>query len=273
MKNTIKNIFIALIAVPLLTVSFSSCEDDDDDIETRIIEKTVEPTKYNLSINMVNKVNGNDLIMNTTNKPYTNEAGQAFNVTRLRYLISDIAFHKADGSCFTIDEYHFVDESDASTFVFNPTTKVPEGVYTSISFNFGFDLEDNQTGIYADLNSPGVNFQWPVAFGGGYHFMQLEGNYDSSGTDRSFLTHMGTAMNITPRDTTFEDNHFEAKPMNSAITISGDSSFDIEMNVEEWYKTPYTWDFNVYPRMIMPRYDPQRKLNLNGPSVFTVTIP
>lgn len=271
MKNSIKNLLIALIAVPLFSISFTSCEDEDDEIETMIIEKTVEPERYNLTINMVNKANGNDVVLNTTDMPYINEAGQSFKITRLRYLISDIAFHKADGSCFTIDEYHFVDATDTTTFVFNPTTAVPEGEYTSISFNFGFDLEDNQTGIYADLNS--ASFGWPTPLGGGYHFMQLEGIYDSSGTERTFLTHMGTARNNTVTPTTFEDNHFEAKPVNSAITISGDRAFDIEMNVEEWYTNPYTWDFNAYPRMLMPRYDPQRKLNLNGPSVFTVNIP
>lgn len=271
MKKSIKNLLIALIAVPLISISFTSCEDEDDEIETRIVEKIVEPDKYNLTINMVNKVNGNDLVLNTTNLPYSNEAGQDFKVTRLRYLISDIAFHKADGSCFTIDEYHFVDATDSTTFVFSPTTAVPEGEYTSISFNFGFDLENNVSNIYADLNS--VSFKWPEMLGGGYHFMQLEGVYDSSGTERTFLTHMGTARNMNVTPTTYEDNHFEAKPANSAITIAGDRAFDIEMNVEEWYKNPYTWDFNVYPRGIMPQYDPQRKLNLNGPSVFTVNIP
>lgn len=270
MKNTIKNTLIALIAVPLFTVSFSSCEDDDDEVETIIVEKVVEPNTHSITINMVNKVNGNDLVMNTSNKPYMNKKGQSFNVTKLRYLISDIAFHKADGSCFTIDEYHLVDASDNGTLVFNPTTKVPEGDYTSITFKFGFDREDNQAGVYADLNS--ANWNWPMMLGNGYHYMQLEGLYDSSGVDRGFATHMGTARNLTPTDTTFEDNHFVAKPANSAISISGDKSFDIVMNVEQWYEDPYTWDFHVYALRIMPIYDAQRKLNLNGPSVFTVNI-
>ena len=41
------------------------------------------------------------------------------------------------------------------------------------------------------------------------------------------------------------------------------------MNVEQWFEGPYEWDFNVYNAPLMPVYDAQRKLNLNGPSVFT----
>jgi hypothetical protein len=273
-----KNILIALIAIPLFSISLTSCEDDDDEIETITIETivrdtvtTTDSTKFHqVDINLKNMVNGTDLAMNTSTKPYTNNMSQPFNVTRLRYLISDVSFHKADGSCFTINEYHLVDASDTTTLIYSPTVKVPGGDYTSISFNFGFDAEDNQEGVYADLNT--ANWNWPMMLGGGYHFMQFEGKFDTSGVEGGFATHMGTARNNTVTPTTFEDNHFEAKPANSAITVSTDRSFDIIMNLEQWYEAPYNWDFKVYNLPIMPIYDAQRKLNLNGPSVFTVNI-
>ena len=44
------------------------------------------------------------------------------------------------------------------------------------------------------------------------------------------------------------------------------------MDILEWYENPYTWDFNIYNAPIMPVYDAQRKLNLNGPTVFSVNI-
>lgn len=270
MKNKFKTALIALIALPLLSLFLVSCEDDEPKIETKIVKELVDPTRYAISIDMKQKVNGNDLVLNTANKPYTTKNGEAFNVTKLRYLISDITFNKADGSSFTINEYHLVDISNSTTLQFNPTTKVPAGEYTSISFNFGFDREDNITNGYSDLTT--VLWNWPMPLGGGYHFMQLEGKFDSLGTEKGFATHMGTARNITPTDTTFEDNHFVAKPIASAITIDGEKSFSIIMNVEQWYENPYTWDLNKYGLMIMPKYDAQRKLNLNGPSVFTVEI-
>jgi hypothetical protein len=278
MKTKFKNILIALIAIPLFSISLNSCEDDDDEIETITIETIVRDTVtitdstkfYQVDINLKNMVNGVDLVMNSTNKPYTNSLNQPFNVTRLRYLISDISFHKADGSCYTIKEYHFVDATDNATLMFSPISKVPEGDYSSISFKFGFDSEDNQDGTYADLNS--ANWNWPMMLGGGYHFMQFEGKFDTSNVEGLFATHMGTARNNTVSPTTFEDNHFVAKPAASAISIANDRSFDIIMNLEQWYEAPYDWDFKVYSLPIMPIYDAQRKLNLNGPSVFTVNI-
>lgn len=277
-KTQITKTFIALLAI---SFSFVACEDDDE-IETRIVDRivtktdtvkvtdTLVPQKYAVQINFKNMVNGNALQMNTSNKPYTNEQGQNFNVTKLRYMISDVAFHKADGSCFTIDEYHLVDASDANTLVWDPMTRVPEGDYSSISFTFGFDKEDNVSNQYPDLNT--AIWNWPAMLGGGYHFMQLEGKFDTSGVEGGFATHMGMARNNTVSPTTFEQNYFESKPMNSAITIPDSSSFDIIMHIEEWYKNPYTWDFKVYNQPIMPIYDAQRKLNLNGPSVFTIEI-
>lgn len=263
-----------LIMVAFFLLPMSSCNGDDEDpvIETRIVEKSV--STYPLTINMKQKVNGTDLQLNTTNKPYTNSLNQSFNVSRLRYLISDVTFHMENGNSFVIDGYHFVDIANPATFTYTPSTKVPAGTYNKISFKFGFDRIDNAQN-YPELNS--VSWGWPSGIagtpnlGGGYHFMQLEGMYDSSATvAKRFLTHMGTARSIVGTDTTFEDNHFVAYPTITPITVDGNLEFDLVMNVEQWYQNPYEWDFNVYNIMIMPNYNAQRKLNLNGPSVFTI---
>ncbi|MAY84779.1 MAG: hypothetical protein CMP59_11670 [Flavobacteriales bacterium] len=270
-KSSLK--LIALFIASSAMLSLGSCEDDEEPaIERVFVEKEV-PT-YNATFRMSQKANGMDLQMSTAGKPYTNEAGQDFNVTRLRYLISDITFHMDNGSSFTIDGYHFVDASDSSTFTYAPTAEIPAGTYEMVSFKFGFDRFDNISGAYPDLNA--LSWAWPSGIGGtpnlggGYHFMQLEGNYDSLGVEKRFLTHMGTARNNNVTPTTYEDNHFVAYPTISPLTVDGDFELNIVMNVEQWYEDPYQWDFNVYNVMIMPNYDAQRKLNLNGPSVFTI---
>lgn len=271
MITLIKTKHLALLAFPLLASTFVACEKEEDDpiIETRIVEK--DPPRYSATINFEEVANNISVQLNTADKPYTNAKGQDFNITRLRYLISDITFHKADGNSFTIDEYHLVNLSIPETKTFKPETKVPAGEYTSVSFTFGFDQEDNQAN-YPDLNI--ANWAWPGDgsmmgnLGGGYHFMQLEGLYDSSGVSKGFATHMGTARNITGSDTTFEANHFSSRLDSSAITISGNFGFTMVMQVEQWYENPYEWDFNVYNSKIMPIYDAQRKLYVNGPSVF-----
>ena len=220
-------------------------------------------------LNYYIKYHFNDIFDTGKNKPFQNKKGQRFNVSRLRYLISDITFHKSNGSSFLVDEYHFVDLADNSTLTFTPTTKIPGGCYSAISFTFGFDSIANAS-IYPDLNT--VNWNWPMMLGGGYHYMQLEGKYDSLGVDRFFATHMGKARNLSTTPTSFEDNSFTAQPTNSAININGNFSFDIIMNVEQWYENPFEWDFTLWNAPIMPIYDAQKRLNENGPSVFTVKI-
>lgn len=264
LKSTFKT--VSLIAFSSLFIIACECDD----------EGTTPLNEYQATINLTQFVDGNALVMNTTDFRYTNAMGQQYNVSRLQYLISDITFHRTNGTSFIIEDYHYLDLDDPSTTVYTPTIKVPEGDYSSISFTFGFDEEDNQTGAYADLNTVGWN--WPTStntmfgdLGGGYHFMRLEGDYlDSAGSIAQFRHHMGTARDTSTNPFTFVANHFEAQLANSSITVNGDFSFDIEMNIEEWYQNPTNWDLNVYNAPIMPIYGAQRLLNTNGPSVFTI---
>ena len=272
MKSIFKSHLLALLFVPFLSIGFVACEDDDDSSSSGggIICNASDSGLYNATIHMKQLANNLTVSLRSDDvKPYSNERGQSFNISRLRYLISDITFHKSDGSSFQIEEYHFVDLADTSTLTFTPSTQIPGGCYSSISFTFGFDSTDN-SGIYPDLNT--VNWNWPMMLGGGYHYMQLEGTYDSVGVDKFFATHMGTARNQNTTPTTFEDNSFIAQPANSAISVNADIDFDITMNVEQWYEDTFQWDFTVWNVPIMPIYDAQIRLNENGPTVFTITV-
>jgi len=265
--NKLKLTLVNFITI-LFVFGFYSCEDDDD-AQTPIVNPPVVSVPYQATINFKHMVNDQVLQMNLANKPYTNKMGQKFNVDRLRYLISDIEFVKADGNSFLIDEYHFVDATIDSTLTFTPNTKVPSGIYTSIRFKFGFDTTDNIDRAYPELTI--ANWDWPAMLGGGYHFMQLEGKYeDSTGAEQVYKTHMGTARDMSTTPPTFEDNHFMAKPSASSIGITSDFSFDIVMNIEQWYEDPVEWDFHKWNFPVMPIYEAQRALNQNGPSVFSI---
>lgn len=267
--KSIKNI-VKLSFVFFLALSFFACESDD-------AEDNVTPAppssnnSYSATVNLSQMVNGAALQMNTANLPYTTAMGQSFNVSKVQYLVSDITFNKADGSSFTIEEYHYVDLTDQSSLEFSPTTKIPEGTYSSISFTFGFDGDDNVDGQYTDLNTVGWN--WPTMLGGGYHFMRLEGNYIDSLADTSeFKTHMGTARDMSSGTAVFEENHLNVVLPNSAVTVDNNITLDLTMNIEKWYTTPNDWDFNTWNAPIMPIYDAQKALNANGADVFEVSI-
>ena len=267
MKSTMKKFLLAGLLLPALIIGFTGCEDDDDGGDD---PKPKPQTKsYSATINMTQVVDGAAFMLsnNTSNMPYTNASGQDYNVSRLQYLISDVTFNKVGGGSTTIEGYHYVDLDSTSTLTYTPSMQIPEGDYESISFTFGFDEQDN-AGNYPELNF--LNWNWPGMLGGGYHFMRLEGDYDSSGTTKIFRTHMGTARNNTVTPTTFEANHFDVVLANSAFTVDTTFSFDLKMDVAQWYENTYQWDFNVYNAPIMPIYDAQKRLNENGPTVFSI---
>lgn len=273
MKYLSKNSFLSYGLIALFSINILSCKDDDEVGDL----VSVAPTgSSSVTINMKQFVNGSALEMNTMNFPYTNALNQNYKVTMLQYLVSDFTFHKSDGSFVTLDnEYQLVDLSDSSSLVFTPSTKVPNGDYSSISFTFGFDAEDNVNSTnYPDLN---LNWIWPSDpnsmfgnLGGGYHFMRLEGNYTSGMNSGEFKTHMGTARNTSTTPYSFVQNYLDITLANSDIKVRSDFSFDLEMNIEEWYQNPVTWDFEVWNAPIMPVYEAQRALNSNGANVFTI---
>lgn len=276
MKNSLIHRSSTYIALFALTLGLAACSDDDD---AGSVVTPAPAASYSATINMSQKANGNDLVMNTTDLPYTTPMGQRFKVTKMQYLISDITFHKTDGSSFTIEEYNYLDLATNAGLTFSPTTKVPKGDYSSISFTFGFDKEDNTSGAYSDLNTVGWN--WPSNpssmfgdLGGGYHFMRLEGDYIDNMNDTSkFKTHMGTARDTSSTPFTYVDNHITVTLANSAISVNDNFSMTLVMNIEKWYGNQVMWDFNTWNAPIMPTFAAQRALNSNGVDVFTVTIP
>lgn len=267
--KTITKLLIAGIFLPAIIIGFTGCEDDD----TNDAPTQAQKNNYLVSINMKQVVAGAALELNTPNKPYTNKKGQTYRVSRLQYLISDITFNKVGGGAITFEGYHYVELADTNTLVYQLSEKIPEGDYSSIGFTFGFDEEDNINNAYADLNI--LNWNWPTSgmfgdLGGGYHYMRLEGNYDSLGKEKIFKTHMGTARNNSTTPAIFENNHLSIELANSEITVSKDLSFDLVMDINQWYENTYEWDFNIYNAPIMPIYDAQKRLNENGSTVFSI---
>jgi hypothetical protein len=206
---------------------------------------------------------------------YINSYGNQHSITKLRYLISDIALHKPNGDSILIDGYNFTDLAGGTGLVYTPTQKIPDGVYSSVSFTWGFDETDNVSGIYTDLNA--ASWSWPAMLGGGYHFMQFEGMFiDDTAATRGFAYHNGIAREITAvPDTIYHANHFRVK-MNAGSTfgINNDvnTSIELKMNIAEWFKNTYQWDLNVYGPMLMPNYNAQLRMNENGRSVFDFDV-
>ena len=114
-----------------------------------------------------------------------------------------------------------------------------------------------------------VSMAWPDGNqGGGYHYMKLEGTYDSLGIDsisKNYNIHTGGIMG-NPHD-------FNVTFNNSAFTINEDGlSFEIVMDINEWFTSPHDYDFADYGHMIMMDTTAQMQLKANGSSVFSIFV-
>ena len=249
-----------LTIISLVSIILVSCE---------------KPTKTNLTINFSHTVEGANL---TTNKMiYTNDAGENYNVQTLKYLISDITLHAENGSSLVLDEVHFIDISDESTFSFT-YNDVPNNNYTSISFDMGLDTLKNGD---QDLEEPLFQWkyinedfhstmEWPLTMsdmdmGGGYHYMKLEGDFNDSLS--GYGTHTGGAMGM--------DYSFNNIDGISLIVTDDLGNVDVNINMEinNWYRTPNQIEFSTYGMGIMGNMQMQMDLKENGMrDVFSISV-
>ncbi len=245
-----------LLSILALSFLFSACGSDDDNTTAEVdvnfkFSQTFDGTSFTAE----------DL----SSTVYTNEMGHELTISSLRYLISKMVLTNSEGETFPVGDYHLVDVSEAETLSLNPNVSIPEGNYT-LSFIYGFDEEDNEDGVYPDLNS--VSWNWPSMVGGGYHFLQMDGNYDVNTEPAPFNFHNGTAR---VSEGVFEQN-FVPVNLTNTLTLSEGSTINIQMDIAEWFKNPYTWDLNIYSTNLMPNYDAQKLMQQNAATVFSAVI-
>ena len=198
---------------------------------------------------------------------FTNANGEKLSIERLRYLISKITLTHEDGNTTVLDGYHLIDLEKPETLSFSIPKNIALGSYSKVSMTFGFDQEDNQDGIYPDLNSASWNV--PGMLGGGYHFMQFDGKFiDQTGAIVNFNFHAIRAVDRSnPENLTFQNTFFEISL--GTLSIQDQSQIEVQMNIAEWFKNPNLWDLNVLRTKLMPNFEAQIKISQNGRSVFS----
>ncbi len=180
--NTKRILSIALFSAIFAT----SCKKDDD--------PTYNPNvKADLTVEFDNVVGSSDLALNTGS--YTNAAGETFNVTKLKYYVSNFVLTRTDGTVYTVpqdDSYFLVDESDESTH--EPLLSIPEGEYATISFLVGVDSTRSTMDLShrtGDLDPAGVGADMYWTWNSGYIFFKMEGTSSASPMGGDFMYHIG----------------------------------------------------------------------------------
>jgi hypothetical protein len=150
--------------------------------------------KAPITLEFDNIVGGADLQLNTGS--YTNESGEQFKVSMLRYFVSNIVFTNVNGSKYIVPQdssYFLIDESKPSTLM--TSIKIPEGEYSKLEFVLGVDSLRNtkdlsqRTGVL-DPTGEASGMYW--SWNSGYIFFKMEGNSPSSKlTNNVFQYHIG----------------------------------------------------------------------------------
>lgn len=243
-----KNLKLFAFLLGALTMLFTmSCSED------------ATPGSVNLLFDQ--NVDGEELVLET--KAYQSSAGHPFYVHRLKYYISEITLHNKNGSAVEFENIHYRDLADENTRLLN-LGEVSEGEYNRISFTFGLEEVINIDGGLPNTQT-NVNMEWPIPGDQGYHYMKLEGRYDSLGTGvlKNFNLHTGAARG--------NQNYIEMSLPLTEFNINDNTwSIMLEMDLAEWLKNPNTYDFNEFGPMIMMNQNAQEILKENGKTVFSV---
>jgi hypothetical protein len=238
----ISRTFIGFII--LLVVVFSACKKDEN-------------TEQQLTFTFNHMVDG--VAVEFDEIKYSNAFGNNYSVSTLKYFVSNITLHTSDGTTIKFDDEHYVDARDNSTLTYTLPAKVPVGNYTSISFIYGIDSVKNKTGLFP--NPPESLMEWPIAMGGGYHYMKLEGKFDSTGIIKNYQAHTGPTMGNA--------NYFEVVLTDSPFNCSCENvNIAINMNINNWWVNPNMLDLNTMSG-IMGNQQIQIKLKENGNDVFS----
>ena len=198
------------------------------------------------------EVDGKELLFDTL--LYQTDAGYNYSVSNLQYYLSGISLIKEDSSKIQIIDYHYTDATIASKNTFS-VTNIPNGNYIGICFNIGLDSVHNITGALAD-NAENNNMEWPV--GGGYHFMKFEGHYMDTTTLTGFTMHLGTNASLVKEN-----------PIYKSFTVNLNRvAFNMTMNLNEWFRNPAVYDFDMDGNFSMGNMMAMQKLAANGVDVF-----
>ncbi|MCA9757265.1 MAG: hypothetical protein KDA27_15775 [Candidatus Eisenbacteria bacterium] len=247
---------LPLTAVVAAFLFVSGCDDDNNPV-------VPPPSTGTIMIDVEHKVGAADLELGTVQ--YTNAFGNVYGVYNLEYFLSDFFVMNEDGRQ-EVNGAHYVRASDETTHTI-VVEGVPVGHYHMLGFTFGLDDEDNVTGALSGQSQEVDNMFWPENWGGGYHYMKLEGRFiNSEQTESGFATHAGR-FRAEGRD----ESHFveESLTLHQNVNAGETLHLTLVVDVNKWYEGPNTIDL-VTHNAIMNNYDRQVELEQNCSDVFTL---
>ena len=244
-KNTL------IIAITICMMVVISCR------KTNTNPTVVHKGSINLELSY--NVNGQPLIFDSM--MYTNAAGNKYSVEKIHYYLSDLVFYANGIVKHRSDSVIYID-ARKSSYSNIKITDIPVSNFDSISFNIGLNSTKNISNSLSPT-SENVNMGWPDMMGGGYHFLKLEGHWKDNATTVGYAMHIGNSKFVIKGGV----KHSMAIESNKTVSLK------MDMNINEWFANPHTYDLDkdgVYSMGNMPL---MKKLSENGSNVFSIINP
>ncbi len=257
--NTLRFSIIVFLLVAIL-----SCKKEVVNTDTTNAGKIVFKFEH--------KVDGQTLIQDSM--IYINEAGNPYSVNEIQYFISDVILYKSGGTQKLIQDWQdkfYVDIDIPTTLTWVVYDTISAGLYDSISFTFGISEEKNHS--YMFVNPPESFMFWPTILGGGYHYLKLNGKWQTPTQNiNPFNFHLGIGQLYSGTDTTYVHNHFRVSLPGSSFTMVKGQTKEIGllMNIENWFKNPHAYNHDIWGGDIMENQDAMLQVKENGHDVFSI---
>lgn len=209
--------------------------------------------------------NGSPLV--TDSLCYVNEADNRFMITEIQWFISKVTLVSEQGDEYVFGDVFYIDTNLPETQIL-ASPSLPCQKYVTMRFTFGLDEDGNVTGRFP--NPPESNMFWPEPLGGGYHYMKLNGRYlNENGELAPMNIHLGIGQNED--HTQFYQNHFSVElPIDLRIEAGKDNLLCLDMNIDNWFRNPHSYDITTYGSAIMQNQEAQNLLKENGNDVFSI---
>ncbi len=180
---------------------------------------------------------------------YHNAALNLYSVTKFNFLMTQIDLSGSGGTVALSEALlgQFPDPGDESHTFEN----VPVGDFDTLRFEWGVADGQNEDGALGQAYDA---MHWPPTLGGGYHAMQLEGDWDDGSQDgKGYAMHAGHLRRCAIEGVNYADCD-EADRINqtgmASVAVSG---FDLSLAAGESWTLDLVIDVNGW--MADPLYD------------------
>ncbi len=213
-----------------------------------------------VKLSFANKIGGNNVVYDT--QWYLNANNDSFNISLLKYYISNVKLNSGGGTYTETESYHLLDHSTASSMNFD-LSNVPSGTYNSVTFMIGVDSLRNVSGAQTGALDPNKDMFW--SWNTGYIMFKLEGMSPQAGMGGMLAFHVGgfSGANSSLRTVTLT--------FPQPLVVNADNKqVNINADIAKLFAAPNVIDFSVTSMVHMPGAD-AKKLADNYATMFSVT--